>query len=154
MTSPETNRRDFLTGRAAARSAESFIEGATGSADKELAPPAAAGQATYLLEVGRRAMACDFQVLVNAGQYQQAPEYALEALDLVEQLEGQLTIFRDTSEISHLNRTAAQQPVKVAPHLYQLLKQAYALYEQTSGALPVQVQWRTLGHQSDRDASG
>jgi len=137
MTAPETNRRDFLTGRSAARSVESLVEGTSGSLDKELAPSSTAGQATYLLEVGRRAMACDFQVLINAGQYQQAPEYALEALDLIEQLEEQLTIFRDTSEISRLNRMAAERPVKVEPRLYQLLKQSRELYEQTSGAFDV-----------------
>ena len=50
-----------------------------------------------LLHVGRRAMASQFEVYLNAGQYPQGVEAALEALELVETLEAELSLFRETS---------------------------------------------------------
>jgi len=82
-------------------------------------------------------MAVDFQVYVNAGQHPGAPEVALEALDLVEALERQMSVFRSDSEISGINRQAAEQAVTVEPRLFALLEQAVELCEATGGAFDI-----------------
>ncbi len=57
-----------------------------------------------------------------------------EALDEIERLEAQLSLFRPTSEIARLNREAAAGPVKVSPPVFHLLAQARLLWELTEGA--------------------
>ncbi len=138
MTSPrKTTRRDFLSGRSAVHAAADLIP------DESLADPTlksiatTAGKAAYLLQVARTAMACEFQVFLNAGQHAGATETALEALDLVETLEDQLTVYRDHSEVSRLNRTAARQAVVVERALFDLLQQAARLCEETHGAFDI-----------------
>ncbi len=138
MSTPEQpNRRDFLSGRAAQqRLAELGVEqrGATTDADGERGRHAAR---TYLVEVARRAMACDFAVLLNAGQYAQGQEAAMKALDLVDELEDLLSVYRETSAIMQMNRRAAQSPVVVDCRLFDLLKRCLELYERTDGAFDV-----------------
>ena len=92
---------------------------------------------TYLLEVGRRAMACDFQVVLNHSQYENGAEAAVEALDLVEQLEAQLSVYRDQSEVGRLNRTGATRAVPVEEQLFQLLWRAVEYFHATNGAFDI-----------------
>jgi thiamine biosynthesis lipoprotein len=82
-------------------------------------------------------MACDFEVCLNAGQYETDTVTALKALDLVEQLEDKLSVFREASEVSSINRAAAEHPVKVEPGLFSLLQLAVKLYEETGGAFDI-----------------
>jgi len=72
-----------------------------------------------------------------AERYQQGTESALEALDLVETLEEQLSYFRPTSEISRVNLLAADEPVEVDPRLFELLRLAAMLYDETAGAYDI-----------------
>ncbi len=62
-------------------------------------PPAAEKAEHYLIQLSRPAMACEFAVFLNAGQYEQGFEAALAALDLVERIEAQLTVYRETSDV-------------------------------------------------------
>src|SRR5260221_13444880 len=101
-STPQSSRREFLQGKAAVDAlAELTLDGAV---TEPLAEPA---PGSYLLELSRRAMACQFQIFLNAGQYQRDTETAVAALDLVDQLEEQLSVYREQSEISRLNRHAA-----------------------------------------------
>jgi thiamine biosynthesis lipoprotein len=79
-------------------------------------------------------MACEFEVLLNAGQYPAGADAALAALDLVEQLESQLTVYRDASEIQAINRRAAREAVAIEPRLFELLARAVELSAATGGA--------------------
>jgi thiamine biosynthesis lipoprotein len=82
-------------------------------------------------------MACLFEIVFDAAQYRELTDAAIEALELVARLEDQLTVYRETSEVSQLNRLAAEQPVRVESGLFRLLKRAVALYDQTGGAVDV-----------------
>jgi thiamine biosynthesis lipoprotein len=62
---------------------------------------------------------------------------ASRALDLVDELEAQLTVYRDDSEVSRLNATAHLGPVEVEPGLFGLLQRAVELGEATGGAYDV-----------------
>ena len=125
---PETSRRDFLRGRAVveqlqqATSALSLTEPETSS---------------YLLRFTRRAMACDFEVLLNAGQYPRASDAAVAALDLVDELESQLSIYRDDSELTYLNQTAHERPIEVEPRLFTLLQTAIKIHHETNAAYDI-----------------
>jgi thiamine biosynthesis lipoprotein len=66
-----------------------------------------------------------------------APTAGVQALELVGALETQLSYFRQESDISRINRTAALEAVEVEPRLFDLLMLAMALYRQTGGAYDV-----------------
>jgi thiamine biosynthesis lipoprotein len=66
-----------------------------------------------------------------------AVDLATRALDRIEALEDQLTVYRDDSEVSRLNATAHLGPVEVEAGLFALLRQAFAVGEATAGAYDV-----------------
>jgi thiamine biosynthesis lipoprotein len=144
--SAKSTRRDFLRGKSAADAVSDAMQ--AGLPDSDAALPA--GQPAtrpYLVHVSRRAMACEFEVTCNAGQYENQTEAALDALDLVEELEGQMSVFRETSQISRVNREAAARPVTVDGWLFDLLEQALGLYDRTDGAFDITSAplWRAWG---------
>lgn len=124
-------RRQFLTGRAAvdALAGQLPIAGDPGHAG-EKRPPAAC----YLVEVGRHAMACQFQIVFPADRYPVGTGWAAEALDLVEQLEDQLSIYREQSTLCDINRRANFEAVAVEPWLFELLQLAQHIGMATGGA--------------------
>ncbi|MHC4180078.1 MAG: FAD:protein FMN transferase [Planctomycetota bacterium] len=130
----KSSRRDFLTGRAAADAMADSVDGALPDGDRQGPPNRSTAGPSYLVHVARRAMACEFEVCFNAGQHEHDTQTALEALDLVEALEDQMSVFRQKSEICHINRTAAHQPVEVEPRLFELLELAMRLHGETEGA--------------------
>lgn len=86
-----------------------------------------------LLRLKRRAMATTFEIDLPAGT-PDAVAAAEDALDLIDELEDQLTVYRDTSEVSRLNATAAAGPVAVEGRLFGLLRDAAGLTRDTAGA--------------------
>ena len=125
-----TNRREFLQGKSALQAANEAIEQLVEDAPLE----ASVVGESYLTRIGRRAMACQFEVALNTGQYPQGAVAAMQALDLVDRLEQQMTVFRDDSEISELNAAAFQRPIEVEPRLFELLSLGVRLYHDTHGA--------------------
>lgn len=90
-----------------------------------------------LLHVSRPAMAGEFEVCFPMVPYPDGTDHALEALDIVEALERQLSFFRPDSEIVGINRTAAEKPVVVEDGLFELLVLAMRMYEETDGAYDI-----------------
>jgi len=132
MSRPRSTRREFLQGTAAVDALADL--GRDSACSPEL--PAPRGDA-YLVKVARRAMACQFEFLFNAGQYPLDTQTSLAALDLVDRLEDQLTVYRETSEISLLNRQAAHEAVVLEPGLFALLQKAQQLHAETAGAYDI-----------------
>jgi thiamine biosynthesis lipoprotein len=62
-----------------------------------------------------------------------------EALNEIERLENQLSLFRPTSEIAHLNAGASRKPVRVTPAVFELLQQAKRLTVETEGAFDITI---------------
>ena len=87
----------------------------------------------HTLVVGREAMACRFEIVFNAGDVADATAIAVDCLDLVDEIENRITVYRDTSELSRLNATAANGWQPVATDLLALLVQARELHERTAG---------------------
>jgi thiamine biosynthesis lipoprotein len=66
-----------------------------------------------------------------------AVDLACRALDVIERLEAQMTVYRDDSEVSRLNATAHLGPVEVERELFELLRMAVSLGRETEGAYDV-----------------
>ncbi len=101
-----------------------------------LDPPPA--EALALLRCSRRAMATQFEIALPCGT-PAALAAAEDALDEIDRLESQLTVYREQSELSRLNRLAATAPVPVEPRLFDLLTLCARLTEVTDGAFDVSV---------------
>ena len=143
---PKSSRRDFLKGKSAADALAGLVQESL-PGDGTTGPPSQPTAGAYLLRISRRAMACEFEVVLGAGRYERGTEVALDVLDLVERLEDQMSFFRETSEISRLNRTAADGPVEVEPRLFELLELAIKLHAATGGALDITagILWEVWG---------
>ena len=126
----EHSRRDFLKGRGARRTLADELQK---WADKQVSPaPATADdRASLHVQASRRAMACDFEVQYHATDVD-AADPVMEAFDLIESIVDQLTIYRARSEVVDINRSAAEGPTRVEPHLFALLEQAARLLPHAS----------------------
>ena len=87
----------------------------------------------HWLKVHRQAMACRFEVTLGSEDARHV-EDARAALDEVDAIEAVLTWFRDTSELSRVNREAAAGPVATGPMLFGLLERCHELHSLTGGA--------------------
>ena len=110
------------------------------------------------LHVSRTAMACRFEVTLPRSE-ESGVIAATEALDEVDRLEAQLTVFRDTSEVSNVIATASNRPVEVSQSLFDLLKLCKRLYEETQGSFditsgPLSRCWGFLKRSGSLPASG
>jgi thiamine biosynthesis lipoprotein len=139
MTSErKTTRREFLKGRSAGEALYALTSGGAPPTPASAAVPSAARSApSYLVQITRQAMATDFQVYLNAGQHEKSTEAALAALDLIEALERQLTVYREHSEVMDINRRAAEGPVVVEARLFALIQLAVRLHRETEGAFDI-----------------
>src|SRR5882762_4798091 len=87
----------------------------------------------------RHAMATRFELVLhgeNAVALRAAGEEALEEID---RLENQLSLYRPGSEIAQLNSRAAREAVRVTPELFSLLQHAKQLHAETSGAFDITI---------------
>jgi thiamine biosynthesis lipoprotein len=76
-------------------------------------------------------MATTFEIAIPYGTPHALPA-AEAALDLIDQLEEQLTVYRDSSEVSRLN--AAGKADEVEPQMFALLQRCAVLTRETRGA--------------------
>ena len=105
---------------------------AGGSVAEPVAPrdrlPPVAGSTVRLAQ---RSMACEFACALNPGDRSRVV-HAGDALAVVHELEGQLSIYRPDSAVSRLNAAGAEEEVE--PGLFGLLERAGALAALTGGA--------------------
>jgi thiamine biosynthesis lipoprotein len=90
----------------------------------------------YWIRVHRHAMACRFEITLAAEDSALVPA-ARTALDDIDRLEDELSVFRETSTVSALNRRAARHPVAVPRHLLDLLADCQQLHRETGGAFDI-----------------
>ena len=122
MTQP-TPRRDFLFGL----SSNPIDEGSTRGTAAQAKEP-------FLIHLSRKAMAGEFEICLPVSIAGEATAAALEALDLVQAIERQLSFFQPESDISTINRAAADTAVEVEPRLFALLQAAMQLWRESGGA--------------------
>lgn len=139
MSPPDekSSRRDFLAGRAAKEVlAQLVVETAPVAAANSTAA-APAKSAPPLLHVSREAMACEFEIFFDPVRYPSGADVAVVALDLVAALEAQMTVYRETSEVSRLNAIASFRPVEVEAGLLGLFQKSQQLSWETGGAFDI-----------------
>lgn len=128
MNPPRTrvNRRDLMRLRGAANALAEPVR------DRE----AVAESSMDLLRISRPAMGSYFEVWLGA-TVPGALDLGDRALDLIDALESQLTIYRDDSEVSRINARAHLRPFEVEAGLFGLLEQAVAIGNDCAGAYDV-----------------
>lgn len=89
-----------------------------------------------LTTISHRSMAADFSVILAASDAHLV-EPALEALELLDQIEADLTVYSVDSQISRINAGASQSPVAVSQATFALLKKSLQWSEKTDGAFDV-----------------
>lgn len=127
-----SSRREFLTGKAVGkelRNVGDALADSLGEAAGTRAVPT--GGETIRLET--RAMGCRWAVVLNPGEPRQVM-VASDALDIAHRIEDQLTVYRDDSDISRINRTACDEPQSLAPDLVVFLGVCRELWDRTGGA--------------------
>ncbi len=132
----KTTRRDFILGQSVVDELGGMLPAESGASvlDQQASHDE---RPAYLVQISRRAMACEWSVFLNAGQHIGAEETAIRALDLVDELEDQLSVFRDDSEICGLNRLASTKSVEVGRRLFGLLSRSVEASELTDGAFDI-----------------
>jgi len=92
----------------------------------------------HTIVVGREAMGCRFEVVFNAGEVAEATELGCQALDLVDAIEGRISIYRDSSELAAVNAAAGTgRWVAVSPDTFAMLEAARELAAATGGAFDI-----------------
>ena len=98
--------------------------------------PAASRDPVPLLQLTRRAMATNFELLLPYG-LPEAQDAGEAAFALIDQLESQMTIYRENSEVSRINRFACSGPVKIEEGLFRLFQLAQLIHQETQGAFDI-----------------
>lgn len=127
------HRRDFLDPRRLASSAGQVL---AAIGEIKQIPSNSNDSNITLIRYARPAMGTVFEVVLPFG-HGVASSIVHDALDLIDELEEQLTIYRETSEVSTLNRSAFNEASSVSPELFGLLQDAKQISELTKGAFDV-----------------
>lgn len=91
------------------------------------------------ITLARHAMATRFEIVLHGDNPTALRAAGEEALEEIERLERQLSLFQPTSEIAHVNARAAHEPVRVSPPLFALLQHAKRLHEESGGAFDITI---------------
>jgi len=89
--------------------------------------------------VARNAMATRFEIVLFGSDATSLRAAGEEALNEVERLEAQISLYRQSSELANINARAAFEPVRVEPSLFRLLEHAKRLSEETAGAFDITI---------------
>jgi thiamine biosynthesis lipoprotein len=129
------SRRDFLSGRALqkqiAEAGDALADELTGRDEADEIP-----EAGPTIRLGKTAMACDFQVILNPGPAGRLTA-ASTALELVDTFEDQLSVYRSETELSRLNRLGADGFIDLEPRLFRLLQFARQISHQSNGGFDI-----------------
>jgi FAD:protein FMN transferase len=89
--------------------------------------------------VARHAMATRFEIVLEGEDAMELRAAGEEALDEIERLENQLSLYRSCSEVANINACAADGGVRVETGLYRLLKHARELHELSAGTFDITI---------------
>jgi thiamine biosynthesis lipoprotein len=126
-------RRNFLHPRFLSQTAGQVL-GALDELRPE--PEPAVSEEFALLRFSRRAMATTFEIMFPFGT-PAALQMAETTLDEIDRLEDQLTVYRESSEVSRINALAPASAVPVEDRLFELLQLSARLSMETEGAFDI-----------------
>jgi thiamine biosynthesis lipoprotein len=84
-------------------------------------------------------MGTEFQIVLAGDDERRLEQAANYALDGVERIDRQMSLYIPESELCWVNAHAAERPVPVEPGLFRLLRRAAEIWEATEGAFDVTV---------------
>ncbi len=94
-------------------------------------------ETVHTIVVGRDAMACRFEVVFNLVDNDIATIVGAAALDVVEQVEDNISVYRSSSEISEINSSSVKTWTELSPDLFELLLLAKQIHSQTHKAFDI-----------------
>ncbi|MEO1527979.1 MAG: FAD:protein FMN transferase [Planctomycetota bacterium] len=89
-----------------------------------------------LTTITHPAMATEFAVILAEADAHRV-EDAVEALEMLDKIEAELTVYNEASEISRVNAAAAEDPVAVCESTFALLERSLKWSRRTAGAFDV-----------------
>jgi thiamine biosynthesis lipoprotein len=89
--------------------------------------------------LARLAMATRFEIVLHGTDAAALRAAGEEALNEIERLEDQLSLYRQGTEVARLNARAAREPVRVTPSLFALLEHARKLSRESGGAFDITI---------------
>ena len=95
------------------------------------------GKRSHTIVVGRDAMACRFEVIFNLVDNDIATTVGAAALDVIEHVEEQISVYRPSSEISAMNASSAKTWTELSPDLFKLLLLAKQIHSKTNKAFDI-----------------
>ena len=112
----------------------------------------------HTIVVGRDAMGCRFEAVFNAGEVAEATELGCQALDLVDEIEARISVYRPASELAVVNAAAGGDWIPVSADTFALLDLARDLHAATGGGFdiaagPLVRAWGFLGRQGRTPSS-
>ncbi len=84
-------------------------------------------------------MATRFEIALHGGNPVALRAAAEEAMDEVESIEAQLSLYRPATEIARVNALAHREPVRVSPPVFRLLEHARKLHRETGGVFDITI---------------
>jgi thiamine biosynthesis lipoprotein len=94
-------------------------------------------ETVHTIVVGREAMGCRFEVIFNLLDNSVATSIGTDALNIIEHIEEQLSVYRPSSEISGINASSSTRWHDLSPDVFDLLLLAKQLHSQTNGTFDV-----------------
>ena len=94
-------------------------------------------ETVHTIVVGREAMGCRFEVIFNLLDNSVATSIGADALNIIEHIEEQISVYRPSSEISRINESSSTSWHDLSPNVFNLLWLAKQLHLQTNDAFDV-----------------
>ena len=94
-------------------------------------------ETVHTIVVGREAMGCRFEVIFNLLDNSVATSIGTDALDIIEHIEEQISIYRPSSEISRINESLSTSWHDLSPDVFDLLWLTKHLHIKTNDAFDV-----------------
>jgi len=106
---------------------------------RESIVPASHSSTSNCVKLACHAMATRFEFVLHGDNPVALRAAGEEAIEEINRLEAQLSLYRPSSEIAHVNARAAREPVRVSPAVFALLERAQKLTNETSGAFDITI---------------
>ena len=109
------------------------------SLGRTISPEATSASSKNIHTFSHEAMATTYQIFIADQDKQYAAQAALEAFNLLDQLDNDLSRYMDSSDVSRINLSPADTPVKVGEDAFNCLLGCLSLYDETTGAFDITV---------------
>jgi thiamine biosynthesis lipoprotein len=97
------------------------------------------GSIAGMKRFSHEAMATTFELLIVHEDEDYARQAATAAFDQVDRLEGELSRFRENSDVTRINNLSANEPLRLGLDAFECLRIAKRIYNETNGAFDITI---------------